>query len=130
MAFTYQPAVAEASASWQSNAPETVSDITRVRYHIQDTDATNVRFQDEEIQFVLAENDGDVASAVLSLLNAELAKLATQPDFTADWLKVERRYQIEALKALLARKAGELEPSVVSGIQAEKPARVIFTERG
>ena len=111
-------------------APVSPDSLTRVRYHIQDTDADNVRFQDEEIQFVLTDNNGSVADAVLSLLRAEQAKLATQPDFTADWLKVDRRYQLEALKALLARKAGELVPSVVSGIQAEKPARVIFTERG
>ena len=84
------------------------NDITRVRFEIQDTDAANPRFQDEDIQFILNENSGSIPLAVLAILRAEQTRLATLPNYHADWLKVERQYQRDALAKLIDRKEGEV----------------------
>ena len=101
------------------------TDLTRVRYQIQDTDAANPRFQDEDIEFVLSENDNNVARAVLSILRAEQVKLATLPNYQADWLKVERQYQREQLQELIDEK----EALAVDSGDVTSGARVIFLDR-
>ena len=83
------------------------TDITRVRYNIADTESSSARYQDEEIAFVLSEHGGSVGATVLSLLRRELAKLASQPNFRADWLQVDLQYQQKALESLIDAKSTE-----------------------
>lgn len=90
MTFTYTP-----------SAP---TDLTRVRFHIQDTLEATAIFSDEEINFVLSEEDDVVGKAVISCINAIIAKLAGEPDMQADWLKIDWRRSAESWRALLAEK--------------------------
>ena len=90
MTFTYTPSA-------------TPSDTTLVRYHIQDTDSTAAIFSDEEIEMVLA-TEGSVGKAVISLINATIAKLSREPDMTADWLTISWRRSSDAWMKLLSEK--------------------------
>lgn len=88
----------------------TVTDLTRVRYHIRDTVEASALFSDEEINFVLSEK-GSVQTAVISLLRAKIGELANEDDFRADWLQVDASKRIAALKALLNEKLNEFDLS-------------------
>ncbi len=79
------------------------TDVTRVRYHLQDTDSAAVIFSDEEIQFVIDE-EGSYQAAVISLIEAVMAKLANEPDMSADWLKIDWRGSRESWVRLLNEK--------------------------
>lgn len=92
MAFTYTPG--------------TPTDITRVRYHIGDTDEQIAIFTDEEIQFILNEQSS-VGAAVVSLINSIIARLSATPDFTADWLRVDAGRSLDGYRMLLAEKRRE-----------------------
>lgn len=85
MTFTYAPS-------------STPSDVTLVRWYIGDTDAGAAMFTDEEIQMQLAISNGNVQDASLAMLDSVLAKLAMQPDFSADWLKISYGGQIANLR--------------------------------
>lgn len=82
------------------------NDTTRVRYHLQDTDADTAIFSDEEIAFVLSE-EGSVGRAVVSLITAIMAKLSHEPDMQADWLRVSWRSNVATWARLLADKRRE-----------------------
>lgn len=107
MTFTYTPA-----------SPD---DTTRVRYHIGDTVEASAIFTDEEIDFVISE-EGSYQKAVVSLIQAVIAKIGHEPDFTADWLQVDWRRSVDAWRDLLAEKRSKF------GIAA-RSARSVATYR-
>lgn len=87
--------------------PSNPDDVTRVRYHIQDTDTTNARYSDAEINFVIAE-EGSWQKAVISLLRADMASAARDPDSVAsDWLKVTNRSLVD-LRRMIGEKMNAL----------------------
>lgn len=81
------------------------TDTDRVRFHLGDTDATAVKFSDEEIAAVLTEA-GDYKAAVLMCIRNLIARLS-QPDFKADWLQVSGADAVASWRKLYAEKAGE-----------------------
>lgn len=83
--------------------PTNPSDLVRVRYHLQDTEEDTAIFTDETILFVLDE-EVTVGKAVISLIHSAMAKLASEPDMTADWLRVDWRGSREAWRVLLSEK--------------------------
>lgn len=89
MAFTYVP-----------SAP---NNITRVRYHIGDTDEATMMFDDDEISMALNE-EGSVGKAVIACIQSILARLSLEPDLQADWLRIDWRRSAEHWRALLADK--------------------------
>jgi hypothetical protein len=101
---------------------DTPNDITRVRYHLQDTDSAVAIFSDEEISFVLGET-GSVGGAVVSLIRAAMTKLAHEPDGTADWLRVDWRRSADTWRGLLRMKEKEF------GLGATGVARGIHVHR-
>lgn len=94
MAFTYTPSA-------------TPSDITRVRYHIGDTAEATAIFSDEEITMVIAEA-GSWQGAVLSCIRSIIARISAEPNFTADWLRVDYATALAGYQKLIALKAAEL----------------------
>jgi len=93
--------------------PETPTDITRVRYHVADTDAATALWTDEEIQFVIDEA-GSYKSAVISLIGNLIARFAREPDFVADWLRVDTSKALPMLQALLKEKRQALNVSSIT----------------
>ena len=93
MSFTYTPSA-------------TPSDTTRVRFHLGDTDATVAIFSDEEIAMLIAENT-DWQGAVIGGIKHILAKVASQPDVTADWLRVDFGRSATGWQNLLRTKLSE-----------------------
>lgn len=86
MTFTYTPAVP--------------TDITRVRFYVGDTESTAAIFTDEEITFIIAE-EGDYQHAVIECIRSIIARISANPDFTADWLKVDASKALPGYKYLL-----------------------------
>lgn len=83
--------------------PSAPNDITRVRYHIGDTDETCAIFDDDEIQMALNE-EGSMQKAVIASIQSVLARLSHEPDLQADWLRVDWRRSADHWRALLADK--------------------------
>ena len=81
------------------------TDTGKVRFHIGDTRATEAAFTDEEIGYALSV--GNVASAVISLLNRQLGELSRQPDFGSPDLRMSYANAISALKSAIAEKRRE-----------------------
>ena len=98
MTFTYTP-----------NSP---NDITRVRFHIGDTVESSAMYSDEEITFGIAEG-GSYQQAVIILLQNLIARLSAEPDFTADWLRVDNRRSVEGYRVLLQEKRRQFGISAV-----------------
>jgi hypothetical protein len=98
MTFTYTP-----------NSP---NDITRVRFHIADTVESSAMYSDEEITFGIAEG-GSYQQAVIILLQNLIARLSAEPDFTADWLRVDNRRSVEGYRVLLQEKRRQFGISAV-----------------
>lgn len=90
-----------------SYTPSSPTDVTRVRFHIADTDSNAAAFTDEEITFVISEA-GTWQKAVIQLIQHLIAKLAQTPDATMDWLKVEPSKALATYQALLIEKKREL----------------------
>lgn len=88
MTFTYTPST-------------TPTDLTKVRYTIQDTDSTVAMYTDEEINMVLA-IEGTVGAASVSLLKRKITELSNNPNMQADWLRVDWSTTLAALKVALA----------------------------
>lgn len=105
MTFTYTPA--------------SPTDLTRVRYHVGDIEEVIAIFSDEEINFVLDEEDDDVGKAVISCITSVIARLNHEPDMQADWLKIDWRRSAENWRALLSEKKAKfgLSPRGSSGGQ-------------
>lgn len=88
--------------TYDLNAP---GDPERVRFHLGDTDASAPKFQDEEIGFILAEA-GSWQLAVIACIKNMIVRLS-QPDFTADWLRVDHGAAREGFERMLANKEAE-----------------------
>jgi hypothetical protein len=88
-------------------------DLERVRYHIGDVHEDGAIFTDAEINFVLSET-GNVHRSVISLLVNIVAQMSADPDFQADWLRVEYGRSLEGYKLLLKEKRREFGISAVS----------------
>jgi hypothetical protein len=86
---------------------ENPNDITRVRFHIGDTNPDEAIFQDEEILFILAESGNDWKKATVACLRKIIAMMSATPDFTADWLKVDYSRALSGYKSLLGDKLQE-----------------------
>ena len=84
----------------------TPNDVTKVRYYIGDTDANAAMFTDEEITMALS-LEGSVPGAVIGLIRAAMARLAHEPDMTADWLTINWRRNAENWAALLKQRKAE-----------------------
>lgn len=92
MTFTYNLAIPD--------------DITRVRFHLGDTTEATAIFSDEEISFIIDET-GSWRAAVIAGIRSIMARLAAEPDMTADWLRVDWRRSAENWRTLLNEKAQE-----------------------
>lgn len=79
-----------------------VGDVTRVRFHIRDTDSATAIFSDEEIEFAIDE-EGDWKGAVVALVRGIIGQLAREPDMRVDWMSVNWRTSIEAWQSLLSQ---------------------------
>ncbi|MDX2078561.1 MAG: hypothetical protein SFZ02_19170 [bacterium] len=93
MTFSYTP----------SASPD---DITRVRYHIGDTVEATAIFDDETITMIIAE-EGSWQLAVIDAIKSIIAKIAGEPNFTADWLRVDYATALAGYQKLLALKAAQ-----------------------
>lgn len=83
--------------------PTTPDNITRVRYHVGDTAEDSAIFSDEEITFAIAEA-GSWQGAVIDSIASIMARLSTEPDMTADWLRVDWRRSADNWRILLSEK--------------------------
>lgn len=92
MTFTYTPA-----------APD---DITRVRFHIGDTDEASLIMTDEDIAFVLADS-ATYKVAVVACIDYILTQLARESGVTLDWLKVDRATSLKYYTQLKRDKKSE-----------------------
>lgn len=92
MTFTYTPSA-------------TPSDTTRVRFHTAQTVEAESFVSDEEIAMLIAEGGG-WQPAVIAVLQLIILKLS-QPDFTADWLKVSSAEARKGYEGRLADKRRE-----------------------
>lgn len=86
MTFTYTPAA--------------VTDITRVRFWLGDTESAAAIFTDEEITMMISE-EGDWQHAVIACIRSIIARISATPDFTADWLKVDQSRALKGYERLL-----------------------------
>ena len=93
--------------------PESPNDITRVRFQLADTSATEALWTDEEIQFVIDET-GTYKTAVISLISNLIARFAREPDFVADWLRVDTSKALPMLQELLREKRKALGVSSIT----------------
>lgn len=83
-----------------------VTDITRVRFHLGDTTEATAIFSDEEITFAISEAT-TWQRAVIACIRSVMARLAAEPDMQADWLKVDWRRAADNWKLLLSEKSQE-----------------------
>lgn len=70
MAFSYDPAQLKDSPLFQ------------VRFRLGDTVESSAAFQDEEIEFLLQENNGDILRTCVACIEALLPRLAASSGFT------------------------------------------------
>lgn len=82
------------------------NDLSRVRFHLGDTDPASAMFQDEEISGVITEVS-NWQIAVIYLIQNLIAKCST-PNFTADWLTVDLATAVKSYQQLLMIKRREL----------------------
>jgi len=82
------------------------NDITRVRFHTGDTIEEAAMFSDEAIQFAIDEST-TWQRAVIACIRHAIARLASEPDMQADWLKIDWRRSADNWKLLLSEKAQE-----------------------
>jgi hypothetical protein len=102
MAWTYNTAVPD--------------DIARVRFHIGDTTESGALFTDDaEITFIISEA-GDYKKAVIWCIQNVLARINADPDFSADWLKVDQESARTHWEWLLAEKRATLGVTAQSNI--------------
>lgn len=99
MTFTYTP-----------SAPD---DTTRVRFHTGQIVEAEAFVTDEDIAFALSEG-GSWQRAVIMTLKLIIARLS-QPDFTADWLKVSNAEARKGYQAILTEKRQEFGVPAISG---------------
>lgn len=89
-------------------------DVSLVRFHIGDVEASAPVFSDEVITALLTINGQLIGPTVVACLKHKMA-LLSQPNFTADWLTVDNRSAREGVQALLVEKQKEFKLSGVTG---------------
>lgn len=104
------------------------TDLTRVRFHTGDVVAEDAKFSDEEITSVIAES-GSWQKAVIALLENLVLRLC-QPNFQADWLKVDVSTARAGYVVMLAEKKQTLKLSRRAVGTAVHPARADLYPRG
>ncbi len=85
--------------------PTLADNVSLVRYHIGDTDVSDVsaaRLSNEEIQHWL-DNSASLGEAVVTCIEGMIAQLSV-PNFTADWLTVDAASARKGYQELLAIK--------------------------
>lgn len=83
------------------------TDLARVRFETRDNKGeAQAMFTDDEITFQVSEK-GSWQAAVVALLEAKIAEIASTPDYTAQWLTVHFGTSLKALESLLATKKAE-----------------------
>jgi hypothetical protein len=104
--------------TWTYTPSSSPDDVTKVRYYLGDTVEDAAMFTDEEITMAVA-LEGGVPAAVISLIRSAMARLAHEPDMTADWLRIDWRRSAENWAALLKQRKAEfgLGARAVSGYQ-------------
>lgn len=90
-----------------------VTDLNRVRFHTGDTNVSAARWTDEEITYAVSAA-GSWQGAVILLLTSLQAKLASTPDYQADWLTESPSKAAASLDRLIKAKRRELGVSDVS----------------
>lgn len=83
------------------------TDLTRVRFHVGDTDSPTALFQDEEISAIVAEQ-GTWQKAVIACLENVIARLSYIPNFRSNSLQVDYTSALQHYTDLLAKKQQEL----------------------
>lgn len=84
----------------------TLSDtVSKVRFHIGDTDVSAPALQDETITALVALNLTIERAVIAALLY--LISQVSRPDFRADWLQVQHGNALEGYRRLLAEKRAE-----------------------
>lgn len=106
--------------------PETPDDVTRVRYHIGDTDETAARLSDEEIQFAIDEAGGWKAAVIWSI-DRIIALLADESGQSLDWLTIDRGDAIEAYEKLKKAKVAQL--GITGPASGRIRGRAVYTRR-
>lgn len=76
------------------------SDLARVRFYLGDVHADAPIYTDEVINAVIAET-GSWQKATLALLRSLVAMLTAQPDFQADWLRVDTSKAIASYRRMI-----------------------------
>ncbi|MBZ0294502.1 MAG: hypothetical protein K8L99_18200 [Anaerolineae bacterium] len=84
----------------------TPTDLTKIRFYTGDTVEDAAIHTDEEIAMILA-LEGTVQKAVIALLRSIITRLATEPDLTADWLRIDWRRSSDNWKMMLAERKRE-----------------------
>lgn len=97
-------------------------DLEEVRFKINDTDESVMMFSDEAINWRLTKHasaTNPVGLTLVDLIKNRMAQLASEPDMTADWLKIDWRRSAENWRSLLAevRREFGLGATVASGGQ-------------
>lgn len=90
-----------------------VTDLNRVRFHTGDTNVSAARWTDAEITYAVSAA-GSWQGAVILLLTSLQAKLASTPDYQADWLTESPSKAAASLDRLIKAKRRELGVSDVS----------------
>jgi hypothetical protein len=111
MAFTYTPA--------------TPTDLTRVRFHLSDTVEASAIFTDDEINFCISEATSWQGAVIMCIKNI-IARMSANPNFTADWLRVDYKDGIAGWQRLLTIKSAEFgystgtSPITVTAVRARR----------
>ncbi|QPC81066.1 hypothetical protein G4Y79_15285 [Phototrophicus methaneseepsis] len=85
--------------------PSNPDDVTRVRWHLSDT-AEPAMVSDEEISFATSEA-GSWQKAVIFIIDKKLMDMSMEPDFQADWLRVDAADAKKRLETMRTRKLKE-----------------------
>jgi hypothetical protein len=85
--------------------PALGNSISKVRFHVGDTDVNNAMLQDETITALLV-SQGTIEKAVIAILLHLISEMS-RPNFRADWLQVDHDSALKGLRDLLAEKRAE-----------------------
>ena len=100
MTFTYSPSA-------------TPTELTLIRFHINDVVSASAKFSDEEIDMINGQEDS-WQEAVITLLTSLIMRMAV-PDFKADWLQVSLTEARKTIMQLLIQKRREFGIPAITG---------------
>lgn len=87
--------------------PSAPDDITRVRFHVEDTDESAAILSDEVIGMAISES-GSWQNAVIWCIDYILSRLSKESGVEMDWLKVSRADAIRHYTRLKSEKRNTL----------------------